>query len=161
MRFLTKTKRIVGLALASIVSLSCLVSCGKKQEEKAEPVKKFEFTKGVHDLTAPEKSGYLAEDGKTDYTVVLPQNVDSNLILADSEIRYFFQEATGATLKSVIEDGTGFTHDDNAKYISIGNTKMFESANIDLKSDVLGTQGLRIVTKGNTVYINGGTTRGA
>lgn len=152
-------KRIIALFLGTLSLCTCLFGC--KKEELAEPRTKYTFTNGVHDLTAVETNELMVENGKCDYKLLLPANADANLFLAESEIKYFFEEATGIKLETVTEPKEGLAHSADGKYISIGNTKMLQSAQIDLKADVLKSQGVRIVTKDKTVYIAGTTTIGA
>lgn len=157
-------KRIISLLLG-IISL-CTFAFGCKQEAESnsgtgEAREKYTYTDGVHDLTAPETNEFMVENGKCDYKILLPSNLDSNLILAESELKYFFEEATGVKLSTVVETEEGISHTADGKYISIGDTKMLESSGVDLDKSALKTQGLRIVTKDKTVYIFGSTTNGA
>lgn len=156
-------KRIISLILAILCLTTFSFGCKKKDKGESTPAtsqaerQKYKFTDGVHDFTAPETGDYLVENGMTEYKILIPYEEDSNVIIAESEFKYFFEEATGVKLATVVEPEEGISHTSSGKYISIGNTKMLNSANIDLKSDVLGSQGVRIVTKDKTVYLVGTT----
>ncbi len=159
-------KRIFSLLLGAICACTCLVGCKDDHSEDSsaslEPARtKYQFTDGVHDLTAPVTSELMIKNGKTDYKILMPADADSYLFVAEKELKYFFEEATGVTLETVTEPKDGFTHTADAKYISLGNTKMFASSGVDLRKSELGSQGVRIVTKDKTVYLAGSTTVGA
>ena len=135
-------KRIISLFLSALCVCSFAFGCNGgsgTQTSTGTAREKYRYTKGVHNLTAPEANTYMVQNGKCDYQILLPANMDSNLIVAEAELKYFFEEATGVKLSSVVEPKEGMAHTAEGKYISIGSTKMFESAGIDLKADVLGT----------------------
>ena len=152
-------KRIISLLLGAICVCACFCSC-KEKPVVVEPRDKYKYTQGLHDLTAPETDEYMAKSGKSDYKILMPSKSDSNLTVAESELKYFFEEATGVKLETVVEPESGLTHTENGKYISLGSTQMLASSNVDLKEKSLGTQGVRIVTKDKTVYVTGSTTVG-
>ena len=102
----------------------------------------------------------MVENGKSDYKILMPSNADSYLFVAESELKYFFEEATGVKLDTVFEPEGGLAHTAEGKYISLGETKMLESANVDVKKSMLGSQGVRIATKDKTIYMTGATTVG-
>ena len=164
-------KKGLSILLASVMACSLLASCksnsGEEQEsssvvdvEVQDDVQRYPY-EGIHIMTAPETDGYIVQNGRTEYKLVLPEVQDAYLMLAKNDFISFFKQATGITMDVVVESGEAFTHSATAKYISIGNTKMFQSANIDMKKDVLESQGVRIVTKDNTIYVNGGAQGGA
>ena len=90
------------------------------------------------------------------YKIVLPEATDAsgNLGFAKDELISFFEEATGVTL----EVAADYAYSTTEPYISIGNTKMYERANLDL-GDAHG-QGYRIQTVDNALFINAETTIG-
>lgn len=115
---------------------------------------------GVHKFEKTETDHYIVQNKSTNYKIVLPANVDSYLITAKEELTTLFKEATGITLDYVTENAIGMTHTADGEYISIGDTKMFESTGISINKEELGTQAVRIVTKDNTIYLNGGDNHG-
>jgi hypothetical protein len=90
------------------------------------------------------------------YKIVLPEAADAsgNLELAKNELILFFAEATGVTLEVVADNAYATTE----AYISIGNTKMYERAKLNL-GDARG-QGYRIQTAGTSLFINAESTLG-
>lgn len=150
--------------LAAIIACSSLAGCKDEEINQEKPYQeptKYTYTNGVHIYTAPVIEGkYLVKNGKTEYKILLPQTVSDDLRVARDELIYFFKEATGITLAFEMENETGKTHDENAKYISLGNTKMLQSTDIKADKALLGPDGCRIATKDNTVYITGTSDQG-
>lgn len=151
------------------MSFSFLASCvGNKQNGQnnsdsavvVDDVQRYPY-EGIHIMTATEREDYIVQNGQTQYKLVLPEVQDEYLTIAKNDFISFFKQATGITMDVIVESGEGLTHSTTEKYISIGNTKMFQSADIDMKKDVLESQGVRIVTKDNTIYVNGGAQGGA
>ena len=85
-------KRIIACILSALCFCSAMVGCSndKMEEKLAEERKKYTFTDGVHQLTATEATDYMVVNGKSEYKLVLPENADSNLFIAESELKYFF-----------------------------------------------------------------------
>ncbi|MBO5714365.1 MAG: hypothetical protein J6R83_02955, partial [Clostridia bacterium] len=155
-------KRIISLIFALILCCSFLVGCGDDG-----PNGKLTY-QGTHVFTAPELEDYIVQDGKTDYRILAPAKFDTHTKMAYVELQTFFKQATGINLVVDFETGEGVSHNPNLKYISIGQTKLLESANLngddnaendyDLKT--LTKDGARIITKDKTIYIFGGKSQG-
>ena len=157
-------KRSISFLLAVLCVCTVVFGCSKKsggEESRGQAREKYVFTDGVHVLTAPETDAYMVENGKSDYKILLPKGADSNLIVAESELRYFFEQATGVKLGTVEEPASGMEHTAQGKYISLGATQMLLSSGIDIGANALGSQGARIITKDKTVYVCGATSNGA
>lgn len=149
-------KKLISVLIAILIAFSSisLVSC--KQNQNSQSEKKAVYN-GTHDYTAPETDKYIVIDGKTDYLIVVPSNADKEENIARSEFVELFRQATGITLSYITDDqNAGKIHTVEGKYISIGRTKMLESANIIVDKMELGNDGGKVVTKDNTVYICGG-----
>lgn len=158
-------KKWIVCLLACTIAVTSFVGCKKKNSEGETPYTeptKYTYTDGVHDYTAPVVSDkYIVKNGATDYKILMPKDTTDNLRVARDELIFFFKEATGITLSFEIEDEQGKTHSETAKYISIGNTKAFQSTGITLDQKVLGANGCRVVTKDNAIYITGTSDEGA
>lgn len=100
---------------------------------------------------------YLAKDGKSDYVVVLPKDSSVTLKKAANELVKYFAEATGVSL-DVTDDSVGITHGNTQTYLSLGITSLYNSA--DIADVTLKTNGYRLYTKDNNVYITGGSDKG-
>ncbi|MBQ3506030.1 MAG: DUF4838 domain-containing protein [Clostridia bacterium] len=155
--------KIFSTALATALAFGiCATGCKKDEEsetsqtdERVEPTH-AEFS-GTHVYTAPDTDKDFIKNGVCDYTVVVPEVASNYIRTAQSELCYFFKKATGIDLR-VINDGqlTTKTHSDDTKYISIGETTLLKSTDIDYSWEKLNYDGGRIVTKGNNIYIAGG-----
>ncbi len=156
-------KRIFSLLIALVLCFSFLVGCGEDETESGK-----RHYDGTHIYTAPETETYLVQDGRTDYRILIPSDFDTHTKFAASELQTFFQQATGIKLVIEYESGEGKTFDENLKYLSIGNTKLLESANFngddiadnDYDQSKLTNDGVRILTKGKSVFMLGGNTTG-
>ena len=153
-------KRILSFILGALCLCTFLGGCGKEGGNKAAEREKYRYTEGVHQLVAPETDEYMVQSGKTEYKILVPEKSDARMVVAEAELTYFFEEATGIKLTTVQEPAGGLSHTADGKYISLGNTKMLQSSGVDVKADVIGSQGVRIATKDKTVYITGATTDG-
>lgn len=112
-----------------------------------------------HQFIIKETDEYIVKNGaNTGYQIILPANASERLELASQELITFFKEATGITLSVGIDNGQLSTQ---GKYISIGETQLFNSAGITLDKVALGTDGVRVITKDNTIFLVGGGDDGA
>ncbi len=162
-----KLTKIISIVLSAILSGSFLIGCNKDSDtagnetlQGQRDVTRRTFTKGIHQFVAKERDDYLVSEGKTDYVIVMPKTSDKYTQMALTELSTLFKQATGIELPYIIEPEEGFKHSTTGKYISIGNTKMFESSGITLDKETLKSQGVRIATLDNTIYINGGSKGG-
>ena len=101
----------------------------------------------------------LADKGNTDYKIVIPEQATSYETFAASELQTLFEEATGAYLPIVKDSEIEFTS--QSKIISISDTTMEESLNLDLPYEKFGRTGVRAITKGNALYLTGAEEAGS
>ncbi|MGN1052081.1 MAG: hypothetical protein ACI4SH_01665, partial [Candidatus Scatosoma sp.] len=144
--------------ILAAVSCFSFVGCGStdsngdgKTIPKPEAKAAYE---GVHDFTAPETSEYLVKNGKTEYVLVADSAASGVERTAIDEFKTLFKQATGINIPE--KNASGLVHSADAKYISIGENDLFESADIELDKHTLTDEGVRIVTKEKSVYILGG-----
>ena len=108
----------------------------------------------------PTETGkFILKDGATPYKIVLPQGAVSLETMAADEIQRFFSEATGVEIPVVYDSGLVYAED--AKYISVGHTAPLTSAGIEIDGAKLGSDGYRLVTKGDSVFIAGVSAKSA
>lgn len=156
-------KKITKL-LCLILSMLLLISttgCGEEKKPTVVEKEKYDY-KGIHTFEATETNDFLVKDGKTDYVLVYPANVldPYNYIgIARREFRTFFEKATGITVIQIPD--TGLTYNENARYISLGDNEYTRSAGIDVKAIDLNTEGVRIESKGKSIFLYGNTTVGS
>lgn len=146
-------KKLAALLCLMFVGAAVLPACGGT----AETLVKTTYT-GTHDFTAPDTEDYLVQNGSTEYKIVYNAEKMSESKVACDEFIHLFAKATGKTMQKIPD--TGLTHTENAKYISIGNTDLFESSGLTVDKKALGPDGVRIITKDKTVYLLGGGTDG-
>ena len=142
-------KKIISFFLACFMALS-LCACVKDAQTSSGP----DSTPSGGNEQVDENTA-LIYNGETEYKVVIPENADNNITTAVNELNTFFKEATGVTFE-VITDA-GLTYNENDKYISLGNTTLFKSAEISVDNDALFRSGYVIKTKGNLYLLNGRT----
>lgn len=157
-------KMIKGLAVAlsAFLTMSMVVGCTNQNESGSVPstgtVEENGYN-GTHILTATDTDKYLVQNGKCNYVLVVPAEESDLIREAKNEFVYFFKKATGITLKTVKD--TGLTHNASNRYISLGNTTLFRSTGIEVDKKELDIDGVRIVTKDNSIYLVGAHDQGA
>ena len=132
-------KKLVIFLLCMIMMLSCLNGCTNKQDANATN-------------NTSETNSFLVKNGETDYQLLLPAEATKEEDLAATEISYFFSVATGINLTIVHE--TEETAE-NGKYISVGETKLYNRSKIKFDYEKLGSSGFGLKTSGDDVYIVG------
>lgn len=148
--------KALSVALAVLLTASCIVACKNNGDSSTSDLTTNETVfKGTHIFTAPDTDKYLVQNGRCDYVLVTPEVESAKIREAKNEFIYFFKMATGITLKTVKD--TGLTHNANNHYISLGTTKLFESTGIQIDKKQLDIDGVRIVTKDNSIYLFGAT----
>lgn len=157
-------QKIVALSLVSLVA----VSAGCSETETTTDtgfVEKYTYA-GTHVYTATDTDEYLVKDGKSDYTVVLPSVCIGQEQNAKKEFVHLFETATDIALPDISDgkkgEDAGLQHNAQNKYISIGYTSLLYSSGIDVEAEIatLNSDGVRIKTVDDTVYIFGGSSRG-
>ncbi len=125
-----------------------------------EELAKYKYD-GIHDLTAPDsETDFLIQNGRTNYTLLVPQNATKEMGIAKSEFIELFKRAGNVAIQTV-KDNEVDTHSPTACYISLGDNLMAQSANIpNYDKSQLTPEGLRIYTKDKTIYLLGGSDAG-
>lgn len=138
-------KKLTTLLLALLMICSVfLTACGNPEEnvENTEPV--------------VEKTEILIYDGrKSDYKIVIPEDATEYEEFASSELVLFFEQATGVELEVITDKGLTFSEND--KYFSLGRTTLLAGSGVTISYDELGNDGYKIVRKGNTLIMCGGS----
>ena len=135
---MTTLRRIIILIFILSIVLSC-VGCDQNTAETEAELKVVE-------------GQYLANDGKSEYKIVIPEDASSLVRVGAAEFKNFFLEATGVNLPVVTDKEV--TVDD--KFISIGQTAFLQNTDITYAYEELGSDGYKIVTKGDDLYLIGG-----
>lgn len=112
---------------------------------------------GTHKFDYTETDSYLFKNKSTEYKVVVPEVSSLEVNYAKNELVNLFREATGITLQVITDKD--LSHDAGNKYVSLGKTTLFSTAGLNDKVDAakLKRDGVRILTKDNTIFFVGGT----
>ena len=158
-------RRLFSTALACIVALS-VAACAKTEDvdEKTsyDGTDGTGLSNGAVEQTNANKvvqtTKIMAENGTTEYTVVLPVQLGDHDETAYNELSNFLRSSVGVNIACVAD--TGLTFDESKKYISLGKTTLLTQAGITVNEEELGVTGYVIKTVGNSVFICGGGSRG-
>lgn len=140
-------KKIIIFILSAIMLMSC-VACKKTNEHNSSNGSSV-AVKSDEKIT----NRYILKNGNTDYKIVIPEQAGEYLSMARDELTSLFFEATGVMLTCVTD--SGLSYNDQAKYLSLGNTTVFENASIEVASEVKGKGAFQITTKGNSIFFIG------
>ena len=138
---MNKIKKWASAVLAAAMFFS-LVGCGG--EKGKDPNEN-----GRTEETAVD----IVKDGQTDYRILLPASPTDTESYAAGELSFFFSEATGISIATVSDDSVDA--DKNGKFLSIGDTELFEESGVEVSLSELGDDGFKVVTYGNCVLMNG------
>ena len=156
-------KKLLCLLLAGITTVS-FASCKLKNEGNSSEDTNTSTETSLdnsqnHINKSTETNRYLFQNGMTPYKIVVPaDDLSRATSYAKAEIVKIFKEATGVEL-SIISD-TGLQHSQTGRYISIGNTDLYETSGLNLDLKPLREDGARVITKDSTIYLLGGTGNG-
>lgn len=143
-------KRILTLIVCFILCGSMVFATGCKKNNPT-----VEEETGARKYT----STVLADNGQTDYKIVIPENPTEYIQFAADELVLRFEEATGAKLP-IISDSE-VTYSESAKLISIGETSVKKESGVEVPYDEFLTSGARLVNKGDCVILVGGADNGS
>lgn len=162
---MNKFKKLTALLLSALMILTVFASCGSNSGKSSEggqtvipqqdPAYHYD---GTHIYNATDTDMYLVKNGTTEYKLVIPTNYSAAIRTARSEFIDLFSDATGITLQVVTDDT--ITSASEGKFISLGRTKLLEESGIVVDYGTLTSDGHRIVTKGDDVYLCGGADEG-
>ena len=156
-------KKKVFLIMAICMAATSLLAACKKSSGTQTSVDNFvtdgsygawEFDPTLSTEYAPKDTNVvLSENGTTEYCIVVPEETPWQVTQARQELNLFFEQATGVQMP-VLPD-TGLTFDTTKKYISIGNTAVYQGSGMELTYEEYEEDGFAIKTFGNTVIIAG------
>ena len=107
------------------------------------------------DLTYTDS--YLVKNGRTDYVIVYePRGRSYYMDFAITDFQDILRKATNVTINAIPDTDESVVWSEDAKYISIGHTKLLEAAGITVDYDRLLEGGRVVKTVGNSLFIAGG-----
>ncbi|MBQ3506726.1 MAG: DUF4838 domain-containing protein [Clostridia bacterium] len=144
-------KKSFALLLSAMLLTTALSACKNDEEETETPEEAIgELTKGrVERVT--QLDGYIVEQAKSDYKIVVSDAAPEIVKLAANEFNYFFEKSTGFTLDVVSDSNLSFN--DNAKYISLGDTTLSKAAEVSY--DAGEYDGYTVQTVGKSIFVDG------
>ena len=140
-----KSKRIIALLLCFALTFSTAFGCGNKPDTPAPAEEVTKFTDTV-----------MAKNGETDYKIVVPAAASDCVLYAASELNRYFTRSTGAQMEVVVDNGAAL--DENAKYVSLGDTTM--AGGLTVTKAEVNLDGYKIARRGNTILIKAYEDRG-
>ncbi len=134
------------LMSCSFLGLTGCSSCNNTNGDSSgsDGSDKTEVTVGFTDIA-------LANGGRSDYSIVIPVDASPCVSNAAQELKRYAEAATGANLNVITDEG--LTFNTNAKYISLGETTLFEGSGMTVDVNELNRDGYKIKRYGNTVVI--------
>ncbi len=126
-------KKIIAILLTAITCLS-LTACGNGSEPNG-----------------PESTGkYIVSNNYSDYAILIPKERDENLTVAIEELQYGIELVTGYKM------ATTTTFVEGRKYLSVGNTPLYQENKSAVDGDGLGVEDVRVLTVGDNIIMIGG-----
>ena len=156
-------KKIIKTLILSFLVLTTAMSTAFTRTASAEVFTDAnDIYQGTHIFTAPEVEDerYIMKDGEFLYTLVVPENATPRELVARDEFSLLLKRATGL-VATVITDDKITSYNPTSKYISIGQTKLLELAGVSINTAELKTNGVRIITKDDNIFLAGGVADGA
>ena len=156
-------KKFIVFLLSIVTVFGALTACKKKGDDNAntdDTPKTTEVTAiGDEPIAIEDTSEYLVNGGKTDYKIVIGKDSTKTEKYAAEELQNFIEQST--TVKIPVVSDAGVSHDNNGRYISVGDTALLKAqTDITVNYSELGENGVTVNTKGNCVYIAGATEMG-
>lgn len=138
----------VGLALCCCLSVACKKDGGNGNNKKPEPE--------VPENVVVDTGKYIVSpNGTSEYTILLPEKTDAQLQLAASELQYGIEQTCGHKMK--VTD----VYDPAKKYLSIGETALYEENKATVDASNLDDQALLVRTVEDDVIMVGGESVGS
>ena len=138
-------KKKICIALSSILCFIFAVSCGPTGSTQSENQNSLQSNYQYDDYYAgmdlTERVGWLVNDGKSDYTIVIPENATEAENYAAMELQYYVEQSTGVLLPIVTDKGLSFSYSDSR--FSIGRTRLLEGASLNTDYSQLNGDGSR------------------
>ncbi len=156
-------KKIIKTLILSFLVLTTAMSTAFTRTASAEVFTDAnDIYQGTHIFTAPEVEDerYIMKDGEFLYTLVVPKNATPREIVARDEFSLLLKRATGLVATAITDDKIT-SYNPTSKYISIGQTKLLELAGVSINTAELKTNGARIITKDDNIFLAGGVADGA
>ena len=141
------------LLLLGVVFAGC-----SNTEDPTTSTEEKEYSDYYHGIDFQTELGMVADDGTTEYSIVLPVNANESEVYAASELQNFIIQSTGTSLRILYDNQV--TWSENLKVISLGKTTLLESAGIVFDYSTLNLDGFFMKTVGKSLFLDSGVNRG-
>lgn len=145
-----KFKKVISLALVLLTTISVVgCSCDGNNtggSDSSSDNSSDEQNTMITDI-------YLVNNSTTDYKIVIPEKATECISYAGQELQKYIRTATGANMEIITD--TGLTLDGKGKYISLGESNLFEESGMTVGVEELNRDGYKIKRYDNTVIICG------
>ena len=145
---LLKKGLAIGLALSTCFSVACQKG---RNNSGITPPQEEEPENGLVDTG----KYIVSANGSSEYTILVPEQTDEYIDLAVAELQYGIEQTCGYKMKVTTD------YDASKKYLSIGETAVYEANKALVNADVLAEQALRVRTVGDDVIMVGGESLGS
>lgn len=115
-------------------------------------------TDGKHEFEIGSTEHFIVSNGVSTYKIVVPEEAGEIELLAARELAHFFNEGTDIKLEIVSDLNKSFNGQNT--FLSVGKTKLFTEASLNVDYSVLGAEGVYIKTVGKTVFMCGAEGQG-
>ena len=141
------------LSLGMLVSVSACSFLPFGNQSNSESESSKDSSSSIEEVEEPlEYTDYkLVENGRSEYTMVLPDEASEGEDWASWELEELFYEATSVTLETVYE--SDITYSNDAKLIILGDTAYTEEAGVDIST--VSRDGYVLKTVGSNLFILG------
>ena len=159
-------KKIIAIIICIVLTTSAVMSlgcnCGGNKENGGGGEPNINGVKPIggesENIKANETEKFIAKDGETDYTLLVSASATAETLFAVQEMHYLMNLSAGVTFPIKRDAGVEIT--DNSKYLIIGKTEQSEKAGIKYGFDELGTDGYKIKTINQCVFLGGNSGNG-
>ncbi len=93
----------------------------------------------------------LADNGDSDYTIVIPADADVCVSYAADELQKYFKESTTAEIPIV--DDSSVTLSADSKYISLGDTTLKTAAGVSVTREEVNQDGFKMIRSDSNMII--------
>lgn len=139
-----------GLAIGLALSTCFSVACNKGESSGVTPPPPAASEEGLVDTG----KYIVSANGNSEYTILVPELTDEYIDLAVSELQYGIEQTCGYKMKVTTD------YDASKKYLSIGETAVYEANKSLVNVDGIDDQALRVRTVDDDVIMVGGESVG-
>ena len=135
--------KILTLLLCVVFSVGILSGCSKNNVTEKDLI-------DIPNKPSVSTDVSIVENGVSEYKIVTPEESGYYLSYAAKELQKYIKNAAGVKLDIVSDKDVT---DTAGKYISLGETKLFDTQDISCEYTELGYSGFKIKTVGNTIFV--------